>query len=199
VLFQFSVLAGQLGEISEIYFQDGALVGGALTSTSNLVVTDGMLFSSSNVSPGEPPGGKGNDPALNGTPFISSSTFFAATGTTGSTGSGTISSGESLGVLFQLGSGKTYDDVVAALIQGASLAVTSGQGNGQTVNMNGGLRIAFHARDLTGGKSDTFVTTPYEVTAVPEPSSLTFAFAGVATWGLCSLVRRRYRNRPSSN
>ena len=192
VVFMFSVKTGGLGEISEMYFQDGTLLRLAAVNISN-VSLNGIKFVADAQNPTNPanlPGGAGLSPI----PFYSHDTFSADT--VGSNNN-TIMAGEQSGILFTLQGGYTYQDTVNALIQGASLATLNSDG---TVDMHGGLRIGIHVHDATGqnSNSDSFVNTSSggRGTPVPEPSTMALALTGIAGLGLAG--RRPGRLAPAT-
>jgi len=189
VVFQFSVGSGESGKISEIYFQDGTLLGISAANVNNVIV-DGVNFEADGtVTPKNLPGGS----TLSPTPFLVTKGFVAES--TNETVNA-VAAGESTGIKFTLKNGLTYSDVVAALLQGASEAVVSGSGNNTTVDMHGGLRIGIHVRDAQGSNSDSFINeipssgNGVPTTVVPTPPAVVLALSGLVGVGLLGGLRR---------
>jgi len=177
-LFVFSVAAGGAGDIHEIYFDDGTLLGisGLIDVDQNTGGMDANDFGESGVDytagtadPGDLPGGNTIIP-----PFEVTAGFVADSDPNGQSpavGDPRVSAGESLGILFNLKSGQTYLNVLSSLALGGA---------------DGGLRIGIHVGDLANGKSDSFINgPPLNPQAVPEPASF-------ATVGLGSLLGLGY-------
>lgn len=94
------------GSITEIYFDDGTLLG-----ISNLFPSTGVAFTAGSANPGNLPGGENLDPAFQVTAgFLAQSDPGNANG---------INAGESLGILFELINGKTLTDTLGALADGS--------------------------------------------------------------------------------
>src|SRR5262249_26423266 len=127
VVFMFSVKSGGLGEIAEMYFQDGTLLNLAAVNINNVSI-NGVNFVADAQNPTNPRS-LPRTQNLTPIPFISPDTFSADT--VGSNNN-TVMAGEQSGIKFTLQNGYTYTDTVNALIQGASKATVNADG---TVNM----------------------------------------------------------------
>ncbi len=166
-LFQVAPGSGSLS-IEGIYFQDGTL----LTLQSSFVdVTGTVSFTAGSASPGNLPGGKSLTPK-----FVTHAGFL--TDSDSPTDPNGIGPGESLGVVFDLQSGKTYDDTIAALYAGGTPS-NVWNADGSDISGVSGLRIGIHVQNTPIGGSDSFINDPPIDT--PEPASLTLIGLGVAT------------------
>jgi hypothetical protein len=88
-----------------------------------------------------------------------------------------VNPGESLGVIFNLISGKTYQDTLAAIDLGLGGSVY------------GSLRIGIHVQGFADGGSESFVNTH----VIPEPAGLmVWSLLGLAA-ASCGVMRRRKR------
>ncbi len=159
-LFTFKVLSGDYAYdgffIDGVYFYDGALLGIAELIEDPAEQVDFTVGATPGHLPGidlnthklvtgyelDVLGGADADPA----PAVDG-----------------IHAGESLGVLFDLQSGKTYDDVIAGMIEGSIIVGVKAQG--------------------FGPYSESFIAVP-----VPAPSALLLGGLGV---GVVGLLRKR--------
>ena len=123
--------------ISEVYFDDSGLLTYTGTGTTGGVnqigstTSLGVLFSKSTS----------NFPQGNNIGFQEDFAFDSTAGNSNNQNDNGINAGESLGILFGLQSGKSYQDVLNAL------EVHS-------------LRVGIHVRDVVPGKSDAYATIP---------------------------------------
>lgn len=160
--------------IHEIYFDDTNL----LDVPPSLYEMSGVDYQTTNVNPGNLPGGNNVNPDFQ-------VTAGAALDTQGNQQNGVNNSTESLGVLFNLKAGKTYADVIAALVSGAlriGLHVGDADGNGGSLAfVNGGPQCV--------GTNCGPPPPPPPPNSIPEPSSM--ALLGTMFAGVGLLLRRR--------
>lgn len=152
--------------ISEIYFDDGTLLG-APTITDSI---RGFTDFNNGASPGNLPGGNNLSP-----PFVATDTFSVDAQGNPSLG---INPGDTLLLTIGLLPGQDYADTIAAL-------------NGGLLGQDT-LRIGLHVRSIgTEGESDSFFvwTNP-----VPEPTEFVLAAMGLV--GLSVGYRRLHRQQP---
>jgi hypothetical protein len=167
VAFVFYNAVGFDSSITEIYFEDGALLG-----LSYVVNSDGVSFGRDEDVGTEPhnlPGGKSLTP-----PFYRTQSFTADT-PTGSPDLGVNYSSEYVAIVFDLESGKSYDDVIAAIAGGIT---------DPAPNQDKTLRIGVHISGILpedGDWSDSFL--------VPTPGGV---LLGVLGLGVVGLKLRRY-------
>lgn len=133
VLFTFLNSGPAASSITDVYFDDGALLG-----IASIINGPGVNFSQGAAPP--------NLPGGNAVNFNTTSGFLADSNPPAQPNG--VNPGESLGILFNLEAGKTFDDVIAAL----ALA-----GANPGVDVVGGLRIGIHVQGFTGGGSESFV------------------------------------------
>ena len=144
VLFEFANAGPADSSITDVYFDDGTLLG-----IAGLIDADEGVFGpmgdpgvdfSEGASPPNLPGGDTIAPV-----FVATAGFTAdADPPPSSTGVNPL---ETLGIVFDLQALGTFADVIAELT-------------------NGDLRIGIHVQDYAGGGSESFVNVP-----VPEPST----------------------------
>lgn len=166
VNFKFTNVGSIASSITDIYFDDGELLSIASITDSG----SGVAFSQG-ASPGNLP--SGNNVNFNTT------AGFSADSDSPVQPNG-VNPGEFVNVLFNLQSGKTYSNVIAAL--NTSLASPG-------VDVNGGLRIGLHVQGIgSASKSDSFVNGGSQGQPVPEP--LTLLGSGVAL-GYGTFLKRK--------
>ncbi len=157
-LFTFRNVGPAAASITDVYFDDGTLLGiAALIDRDENSGDPGVDFSQL-ASPPNLPGGN----AL--TPAFETTAGFLADSDPPVMHNG-VNPGESLGVLFDLKSGGTIDDVLAEL-------------------QSGQLRIGVHVQGFDSGGSESFVNA----VVVPLPAPLALAVAGLG--GLVAQRRR---------
>jgi hypothetical protein len=129
VLFTFRNLGPNASSITDVYFDDGTLLG-----IANIINGSGVNFSQD----ASPP----NLPAANDCPggaFQTTAGFLADSDPPAQPNG--VNPGESLGVVFDLQAGKTFNDVLIDLSTGA-------------------LRIGIHVQGYASGGSEAFVNNP---------------------------------------
>lgn len=153
-LFTFlNASGGAQSAISEIYFDDGALL-----AISSILDSPPDVDFALGASPPDLPGGQLAVP-----PFEATVGFLAeAVPPPAARG---VDPGESVGILFDLQSGRTFADLTQDLTDGS-------------------LRIGIHVIDFESGGSESFVNLP-----VPEPGSASLLGFGLA-WLLACRSRR---------
>jgi hypothetical protein len=153
VLFRFYQvlpLGGWLPmSISEVYFDDGALLG-----INQLYETSGVNFDQASVNPTDLPGGNTIVP-----PFAVTEGFWADRVSAAANGVNAV--GESLGILFDLVNGQDYDGVLAALDDG-SLRI--------------GLHVGSFT---SGGSESFVNDPPVPPSEIPEPASYVLVGGGL--------------------
>lgn len=165
VLFSFRNAGPAVCSITDVYFDDGTLLG--IASINN---EPGVSFSQG----GSPP----NPPGHSSINFNTSAGFLADSDSPVS--SNGVNPGESLGIVFNLLSGVSYDNTLAAL----RLSLGS-----PGVDVTDGLRIGIHVQAFGDGGSESFVNGPPRL--VPEPGVLMLLGSGLV--GLAVFNRRRVR------
>lgn len=155
VSFKFENLVGTASSITDIYFDDGTLLGIASLSSSA-----GVSYSQG-ASPPNLPGGGSLAPA-----FVTTAGFLADSDSP-VLANGVNSASEHLTITFDLLAGKTYADTLAAL------ALAGG---------TGGLRVGLHVQGIgPQGGSDAYVN---RTVPIPAPGAVLLGLAGlgVAAW-----------------
>jgi hypothetical protein len=174
VLFTFKNNGSYSFYISDIYFDDGTLLGIASIDNSDPGVSFGFP-----ASPSDLPGGNTVYP-----PFVTS---LSADNDSGAVNG--INPGESLGIYFDLSGVNTFADTINALNVGFDPSVYytgSGSYDGWT---EANLRIGVHVQGIDDGpwgpdKSDTYLLTPV-------PPSVIIGMLGLGV-GVLGLKLRKY-------
>lgn len=150
VLFRFRNVGSNNSSITDVYFDDGTLLG-----IASLHGTSGVAFSTG-AAPPNLPGGEAID--------FNTTAGFLADSTSPNVAANGVNPGEALGVLFNLQSGTTYQDVIDAI---ALSSLTP------TTDVTGGLRIGIHVQaiGLDEEESESLANLgPPSSDPVPEPS-----------------------------
>jgi hypothetical protein len=163
VLFTFRNTGPDASSITDVYFDDRTPSN--LTGIASIINGTGVSFSQG-ASPSNLSGANNVSPA-----FVTTTDFLADSdsGPPGVQANG-VNPGETLGLLFNLVSGMTVDDVVAALIDGLD------------------LRIGIHVQSFASGQSESFINDP---SPVPLPAALPLFLTMLGGIGLLRWKRRR--------
>jgi hypothetical protein len=164
--FKFTNSGPNASSITDIYFDDGSLLGA--TMENPIAASAGVSFSQG-AAPGILPAGN----TIN---FNQSGTFFSADSNPAVQPNG-VNPGEWVQVNFTLTGGQTFTDTITAL----NLALAN-----PGVDVTGGLRIGIHVQGFDGGGSESFVNGGGNPTGVPLPAA---ALAGSALMGTLGLRR----------
>jgi len=167
VLFVFRNNVGISSSITDVYFQDGALLNmGATTGSAGVAFEEPASFNL--------PGGMYLDPA-----FIVTK-HFSADSNAPVIGNGISTNTEWLGIVFDLKDNMTYDDVINAL---GNWKYSNGQFSKIDPNAPS-LRIGIYAQGIDGSnrQGESYINK------VPEPSLVLLLGIGL---GAVSLVARR--------
>jgi len=174
VTFHFENLIGIDSSITDVYFDDGSLLGIASISSSA-----GVLFDDP-ATPGNLPAGNTAIP-----PFVTTADFSADSDPPVAP-NGVDASDEWLDIEFDLLPGKTFSDVAAAL------ALTD-------PDQDQWLRVGLHMQSINDaggfGGSDSYINDPV---AVPVPAALLMGAIGLPLAGVLGRWVNRRRNREGS-
>lgn len=158
---QFKFTNNSTSSLTDVYFDDGSLLGIASITDSGA----GVAFSQG-AAPPNLPGGQNASP-----PFQTTAGFLADSDPAVSPNG--VSQGEWVAITFDLLPGKTYGDTLAAL------ALPNGGDWGD-------LRIGVHVQSFPGGGSASFINTP-----IPEAETYAMMLAGLGVVGLAARRRRQ--------
>lgn len=158
VLFTFHNEGPAASSITDVYFDSDSLLSIHAISGSS-----GVQFSLG-ATPGNLPS------ANNASPFFETGSGLSADSDPPVQLNG-VNPGEWLGILFDMKSGVSFDDIVQDLLEGS-------------------LRIGIHVQGFVGGGSESFVSP--ENRHVPDAGS-SFALLGLALLGLGSMARNLRR------
>jgi hypothetical protein len=163
VLFTFSNTEPAASSITDVYFDDGTLLGiaGLIDADDGIGGDSGVDFSQG-ASPGNLPAGNTAAP-----PFVATAGFLADSDPP--TQSNGVNPGEFLGIIFDLQSGGVFADVIKELGYGA-------------------LRIGIHVQGFGSGGSESFINNP---SAVPEPATMFLLGSGLV--GFAGFRRKRFK------
>lgn len=168
--FTFRNLSQRGSSITEIYFDDGTLLGISSVFDSGPGVTFSQVGT---AAPPDLPAGNSLSP-----PFQVTAGFVVDTG----------SGGNTKGVENKLDAGiQEYVTIRFDLINGRSFADTLTALNGP-LGDGLDLRVGMHVRGFTGGGSESFVNLPL-ISPVPEPAEWAMLLSGLTLLG----ARRRRR------
>jgi hypothetical protein len=163
VSFTFHNVGSLASSITDVYFDDGTLLGIASINS-----TAGVSFNDP-ANPQSLPGGNSVNP-----PFVTTQDFSADSDPPAQPNgvNATTDDLETLTIIFNLINEKTYDDTIAALFDGT-------------------LRIGLHVQGYSNGASEGFINTPPDgsVVQVPDGGS-TIAMLGFALLGAGALRRK---------
>ena len=162
VAFKFT--NASTSSLTDVYFDDGTLLGIASISDSGTTVSF-----SEGAKPANLPGGNYL------TPDFKTTKGFSADSNPPVSPNG-VTSGEWLTIIFDLQSGKNYQSVISAL------ALPNGGGTDD-------LRIGLHVQSFTNGGSASFVNV---VTPIPEAKTYAMMLAGMGLIGF-TVLRRQSR------
>jgi hypothetical protein len=179
VSFKISNTGSMASTIGEIYVDTTPESPSILTNIYSLTQSSGVSYTAGSANPGNLPGGNTVSPAFVVTPgLLVDNNPGNAKG---------IDPGEWLIITFNLRSGATFDDVLAALNGGAD-----GKGDD--------IRVGLHVRSINGGTSDGFVNTTGGNSSqgdpihAPAPPAILLLGLGAALMGIPQL-KRSLRNR----
>lgn len=188
VLFTFLNVGTIASSITDIYFQDGTLLGMAdIVNQPDPASRRGYLtYFSGGASPANLPGGNSIDPAFS--PVVGVS-FFSLDSNAPTSHMG-VNPGERLGVLFNLLPNLNFNSVKQALVTPPP-----------STSANPSLRIGIHVQGMPGGVSASYInerpttTSPPPGATVPLPATV---WAGLALMGLVGAKRlRRAKANPA--
>jgi len=164
--FRFTNQVGFESSVTDIYFQDGPLLGARMV----LAESPGVSFSDVGVAPANLPGWNTLAPKFKTTAGFSADADTSRTGLN--------SPGDWVTFRFTLINGHTYAETLTALENGFNSPSAVWDANG--VDRAGGLiglRIGIHVSSIgPSSKSDSFINGA-QIAAVPEPGTLTI-------WGI---------------
>jgi hypothetical protein len=168
VEFLFKNTGLYASSIADVYFDDGT--DQSLCKIDSFNESSGVKFSK-DARPRKLPGGDLLSPKFQVTPGLSADSDSPVQ-------SNGVNPGEWLGIVLNLATGKTWENVLGDL-------------------MKGDLRVGIHVQGFSEGCSESFVNTlspPGGETEVPAPSALV-ALVGIGALGVFR-VRRPARRRP---
>lgn len=162
-LFTFTNSGPNVSSITDVYWDDGTLLDIAQVNVNN----SGAVSFSALATPSNLPGANNISPA-----FVTTAGFSVDSNSPHLSQNG-VNPGESLGVLFDLRTGKTYTDLLAAL-------------DAAHRDQPGDLRIGIHVQSFSDSGSESFINVP---TAVPLPAAVWLLGSGLI--GLSGFLRKK--------
>lgn len=204
-LFVFQNTAVTASSITDVYFQDGTLLGLASSPTPS---TAGVVFDTP-AYPGQLPDGTSLNPDFATSsnadwnwPFIhmwsaDSDGLFQSS----IMSNGVNAANEAVGVLFNLKSGQNYSDVLTALANGFNdpSQVWKSDGSDKPNGLTGlriGIQTTFALTSRWGGttyKYESFINTGAVDPTVPVPEPTSLAIAAIGALGLLGARWRKVR------
>jgi PEP-CTERM motif len=172
VSFKFKNAGPLASSITDVYFDDGTLLGIASVSGGS-----GVVFTQ-DATPGNLPG------ANNAVPDFETTAGFSADSTSPTQPNG-VNPGEELTIIFDLIGGKTFAETIAA-IEGPLL-----EGDD--------LRIGIHVQGFGNGQSESFINDPIPLpdpidpVSTPEPTSLAIWCLGMVAAGIGARRMRKQK------
>lgn len=163
-LFTFNNLGPAVSSITDVYFDDGTLLG-----IASIINTTGVQFSQGATPPNLPGGNT-----------VGFTADWSADSDNPAPKNG-VNPGESLGIVFNLKNNQTYDDTVAAIERTV---------NGQWVAGLAKLQVGIHVQAFANGKSESFILKPNQPSPPPVvPAPAAIALAGIGTVAVGMLRR----------
>lgn len=162
-LFTFNNMGPAASSITDVYFDDGTLLG-----IASIINTNGVAFSQW-ANPSNLPGGH----------TVGFSADFSADSDNPAPKNG-INPGESLGIVFDLKNGQDYDDTAAAIERTV---------NGSWVEGLAKLQVGIHVQAFDNGQSEAFVLKPNQPSPPVVPAPAAIVLAGIGTMAIGMLRR----------
>lgn len=176
VAFKFYHVGSKQMSITDVYFDDGSLLGMASLSWN------GNVDFSMGASPGDLPAGEDAYPRFDTTVEINQ--YFSADSNPATQPNG-VNPGEDLTVTFNLLNGRTYAETLAFLDDPKWASVGS-DGKAVDYSPSQDLRIGIHVQGFANGGSESFVNNG----RVPDGGT-TAIMLGLGALGLCLIPRQR--------
>jgi hypothetical protein len=187
VLFTFTNAGPGASSLTDVYFDDGTLLG-----IASVLDGAGTNFEQG-AAPPDLSGGNGVNPN-----FATTAGFSADSEPP--TESNGANPGESFGIKFNLLAGKTFADTITALNSGIACTALDPAAGG---NCDGTLRIGIRVQAFANGGGESFIVNsggregPIGGQEVPEPASILLLSSGLAIVG--AKVRSRNKKRQAAH